>query len=67
MHSLKVDKIKEVGYEEFYNSFPVVKSIRCVVHFIQVDMEDKHRFNSPLKILSKDKLPSPNSVSHIFR
>lgn len=53
INSLRVEEIREVGYEEFYGSFPVVKSLRCVVHYIQVDMEDKHRFNSPLKILSK--------------
>ena len=53
INSLRVEEIREVGYEEFYGSFPMVKSLRCVVHYIQVDMEDKHRFNSPLKILSK--------------
>ena len=53
INSLKVETIKNIGYEEFYNLFPVSNSLRSVVHFIQIDMNDKHRFNSPLKILSK--------------
>ena len=59
INSLKVETIKNIGYEEFYNLFPVSNSLRSVVHFIQIDMNDKHRFNSPLKILSKEKLPNP--------
>ena len=48
-----MDSIKNVSYEEFYNLFPVSNVMRSVVHFIQIDMNDKFRFNSPLKILSK--------------
>ena len=47
-------------------TYCVTKSLPCVVHFIQVDMQDKSRFNSPLKILSKQCLPPPTKLNKIM-
>ncbi len=44
-----------------------MKSLRFIVHFVQIDMQDKQRFGCAMKILSKQKLPKPNDVNYIFK
>lgn len=48
-------------------TIPAIKNCRSVVHFIRIDMGDKGRLNTVVKVLSQQTLPKPIDIEKILR
>jgi hypothetical protein len=52
INGLFVEDTKGLKFDSFYHTIPIIKNYRSVVHFIKVDMGNKSRLNTVVKILS---------------
>jgi hypothetical protein len=53
IHGLAVEQGRELEFDNFYLSIPIIKNYRSVVHYIRIDMNDKVRLNTVIKVLSQ--------------
>lgn len=68
INTIRVDPLASKGlkYDNFYYSLPVVKNKNMMVHMVKVDMSDRHRFSTTLKVLSSEHLPPPFQIGEVL-
>lgn len=53
INGLLVEQTKDLHYSCFYQAVPIIKNYRSVVHYVKVEMSDKGRLNSVIRLLSQ--------------
>ena len=66
INGLLVESTNNLGYSSFYNSIPILKNSRSIIHFTKIDLTDHLRLNSVMRILSQQHLPDPYNLMSIL-
>ena len=67
VNGLWVEHLTNLEYQSFYNSIPIIKDNRSIIHFTKIDPLDGTRFGSVVKILSQSVTPKPFGIMNILR
>ena len=67
INGLQVEQTKDLHFSCFLQAVPVIKNSRAVVHFLKVEMGDKGRLNSVIRLLSQSAMPKPLDLLRLLQ